>query len=77
LAAFQDALVADFPGLHARRYRRIDETRPEVTLMESYSGAGQGLEPERAAVIVARSARVLAPWCEGGRHVEIFARLDR
>jgi hypothetical protein len=77
LAAFQDALVAEFPGLQARRYRRIDEARPELTLMERYSGTGQGLEPELAAVIVARSEQVLAPWCEGGRHVETFARLDR
>lgn len=79
LAAAQAAVLAlqrdlrqDHPGLVARLYVRQEEARPDPTLMETYAhpaGIGTAL---RQAIVNATSGE-LAPWCQGARHLEVFA----
>ncbi len=75
LAAFQQGLQAEFPGLQARRYLRKDGAEARATLMETYEAGPVGLKPSQQAWIVARGAQALGAWCLAGRHVEVFERL--
>jgi hypothetical protein len=73
LAHWHDTLLADWPALHAQRYRRLDDSGGLVTCMETYALAG-GLPAALESRIVAEGADVLTPWCRGPRHVEVFER---
>jgi Domain of unknown function (DUF4936) len=55
------------PALVARVWRREPAIDAEVTLMESYEGAGDGY-----AAIDAELRAALAAWQRGERHVEWF-----
>lgn len=73
LAAWQQALVAREPGLHARWLRRADAANAgeEVTLMEIYTRDG-GIEAPLRRAIEAEGSRALADYIAGTRHVEAF-----
>jgi hypothetical protein len=73
-----EGLVADHPGLSARLLRRADtpaEARPGAaqTWMEIYAlpGTSGGVSAALQDAIEVRAA-VLAPFLDGGRHVEAF-----
>jgi folate-binding protein YgfZ len=65
----------DHPGLRAQVYLRQDDAAAERTLMETYAHPA-GLPPALAAGHRERSHHSLAPWCQGQRHVEVFAPAD-
>ena len=62
----------DHPGLLARVYLRQDDAATERTLMETYAHPA-GLPPALHQAIVSATTTSLAPWCQGRRHVEVFA----
>jgi hypothetical protein len=73
--SFQRELLAEFPGLQARRYVRVDDALDQATIMEAYADASQGIAPGLQALVLSRGAQALSPWCRGQRHVEVFERL--
>ena len=66
----QDGLRAAHVGLVSRLYRKVGSDR--CTLMETYALPGSGIEEALQQQIEAAAAQALAPWCAGGRHVEVF-----
>ncbi len=84
-AAVQRALRAQWPGLHARLYRREPEAVGRgATVMETYAWSpGPAADPLGAArfelafdAALDAAGQALAPWCDGGRHAEVFTRCD-
>lgn len=65
----------DHPGLRARVYLRQDDAAAERTLMETYAHPA-GLPPLLQQAILSAATHSLAPWCQGQRHVEVFAPAD-
>ncbi|HZF79374.1 MAG TPA: DUF4936 family protein [Rubrivivax sp.] len=66
----QDRLCVAHVGLVSRLYRKVDSGR--CTLMETYALPGSGIDTALQQRIEAVAAQALAPWCAGGRHVEVF-----
>lgn len=66
----QSRLCRTWPGLQAQWFRRPEEKDGMQTWMEIYARPG-GITAEVQAHIE-EEARVLAPWCRGPRHVEVF-----
>ena len=66
----QQRLRDAHPALVARLYRQADEGR--CTLMECYALPGSGVDTALQQQIESAAASALAPWCQGGRHVEVF-----
>lgn len=62
----------DHPALRAQVYLRQDDAAAERTLMETYAHPA-GLPPTLHQAIVNVATTSLAPWCQGQRHVEVFA----
>ncbi len=78
VAAFQQQLRQDWPGLQARLLRRPTAHEGRLTLMEIY-GFGPSAHPSLPADVARRlppaieqAARGIAPWLRGERHVEVF-----
>lgn len=65
----------DHPGLRAQIYLRQDDAAAERTLMETYAHPA-GLPPLLQQAILSAATHSLAPWCQGQRHVEVFAPAD-
>ena len=65
----------DHPGLRAQVYLRQDDAAAERTLMETYAHPA-GLPPLLQQAILSAATHSLAPWCQGQRHVEVFAPAD-
>lgn len=72
--AFQVALRQRHSGLHTGLYRRADDAAGAPTLMETYRLPG-GLPAAMQTHIADEGGRVLAAWCAGARHVEVFEAL--
>jgi hypothetical protein len=69
--ALQRDLRRSHPGLVARLYVRQEEAGSDPTLMETYAHpAGMGTALQREVVNAA--GEMLAPWCQGPRHLEAF-----
>ena len=70
--ALQRDLRRSHPGLVARLYVRHEEAGSDPTLMETYAHpAGIGTALQQA--IVDAAGELLARWCQGPRHLEVFA----
>jgi hypothetical protein len=70
--ALQRELRQHHPGLVTRLYVRRQEVGSEPTLMETYAHPS-GIQPALQDAITDASAAALAPWCQGARHLEVFA----
>lgn len=78
VAAFQQQLCQDWPGLQARLLRRPTAHEGRLTLMEIY-GFGPSAQPSPPAdaspgvlSAIEQAARGIASWLQGERHVEVF-----
>jgi Domain of unknown function (DUF4936) len=70
----QAQLRALRPGLLAGLYRRINVRDDVMTMMETYALPHADVD-EALQAQIAQAAQVLAHWCAGGRHVEVFEEL--
>lgn len=70
---WQAVLREQHPGLVAAVYRRTDDRGSTATLMEVYAAPIDATLERR---IIDEGARVLGPWLEGPRHVEMFERCN-
>lgn len=70
--AFQAQLRLQASQVLAALYRRNDEARQRITLMETYC-TEHGLSPEQASALVSQSAQALQAWAMADRHVEFFS----
>jgi hypothetical protein len=79
MRAWQQALQRAHPDLQARLLRRADEaaaeTKPEITLMETYLQPG-GIRPALQQHIADAGDAASATWRRGPRHVEVFIEPD-
>ncbi len=73
-AALQRELRLEWPGLHARLYRRAEAPAGLLTLMETYALEGHATAWRDA--VAAHAAVRLGAWCQGQRHVEVFDRIE-
>lgn len=75
VVAFQELLRARFPWLRTRLLRRPQPTDGQETWMETYSADPTlnttGITPEVLAEIELQ-ARVIAPYLQDARHIELF-----
>jgi Domain of unknown function (DUF4936) len=73
--AFQQRLRAQHPGLRTRLLRRPDRTDGPETWMETYAADPvldpSGITPETQAHIE-HHAKVIEPFIQGARQVEVF-----
>ena len=68
------SLRQQYPGLKPRLLRRSDDGHALQTWMETYAAdpLPEGISPALQSDIEAQ-ARVLAPWIDGPRHIEVFS----
>jgi hypothetical protein len=74
LAVWQQALCRRHPGLLARVLRRLDEGgAAQLTLMEVYAQPPHGVSDALLQTVRDEGDALLAPWCAGRRHLEVFS----
>ena len=70
----QRQLRSEHPGLVAQLFQRADARDGQATVMETYAHA-QGVSAALQGAIARAAEPVLAAWCQGARHVEVFNAL--